>query len=232
MPSYSLLECDRYVFRGTDGLYYEVRSLPLNKRDLFALQWRRWKTMLGEARGLAAFIRKYDSRLSTGEANPDCDSEFRRLTDWLLQFLVAYDPLAATSIPLLSLVDAPTVVGLLVGHGNQPSIVEQLEFPDPSEGSETLPEGIDSTIHAKAAVSTYVGLDKAEALADTVPARELIATITEINRIQKSDRSLLATGKIRGLSKEDARTIQDECMAVFLQESKERSFADPLACIQ
>lgn len=188
MPSYAHFDCDRLTFLGTDGLLYELRGLPLAKRDLFVVQWSKWRAMAGDVADLPDFVERYDRLLIDGSPNPNHDAEFRRLTEWLLRYLVAYDTIDGTQRKLLDLVDAATVVGLLLSKDGGPSVVEALEFPARKEGDKPgkpLPDGVDPTAHSLAVLMSYCDGDVVKALemAQTLPHGELMAILDEHNRL-------------------------------------------------
>lgn len=208
MPSYAHLDKDRFTFYGTDGRLYELRGLPINRRDLFVVKWAEWIAVLDDVTDFSDFIQKYDLLLADGSPNPYYDNEFCKLTNWLLSYLIVFDPIDATKIRLIDVVDAETVVGLLISHEGSPSVVEQLEFPKPKEKpSKPLPEGVDSMAHIKAALATHVNgdLQQVEALCDSVPANELMAILEETNR-------LLKISKDGDDSKADKPTTNDEAL--------------------
>lgn len=209
MPSYAHLDKDRFTFYGTDSRLYELRGLPINRRDLFVIKWTEWLSMLGDITDFGGFIQKYDLLLADGSPNAEYDQEFRKLTNWLLSYLVVFEPIDATKTKLIDVVDAETVVGLLISHEGSPSVIEQLEFPKPKEKpSKALPEGVDSTAHIKAALATHVNgdLQQVEALCDSMPVNELMAILEESNRLIKASKG-------DGDEKADKPTTNDEALA-------------------
>jgi len=100
---------------------------------------------------------------------------------------VAWEPIDESRQSLADIVDAATVVGLLVGKDGGPSLVEQLEFPKPKEKGEPLPDGVDATAHLTAALATYMDGDigKAIDVLATTPHRELLSVLSEATRINK-----------------------------------------------
>jgi hypothetical protein len=188
MPTYAHLDANRLTFYGTDGLLYELRSLPLAKRDLFINEWVKFKGMAAGVEDLADFCDRYDRLKPDGTPNPNHDADFRRMTNWLLSYIVAHDPIENSTSKLLDLVDASTVVGLLLSKDGGPSIIEQLEFPQPKADApkgEPLPDDVDPTAHAMAALVTYCDGDVSKAidLAQTAPHNELQDILAEHNRL-------------------------------------------------
>jgi hypothetical protein len=136
---------------------------------------------------LENFIDCYDRLMPDGTPNPNHDAEFRRATDWLLQYVVATDPITEQQSPLLDICDAATVVGLLLSKDGGKSVIEAIEFPErkTKENAELLPEDVDATTHLLAALIDYCGGDatKARQLASDMPYGELMALLDEHNRL-------------------------------------------------
>jgi hypothetical protein len=187
MPKIAHLDMDRITFEGTDGQLYELRGLPLSKRDLFIRQWGQWRTMAQGIEDLGNFIACYDRLMPDGTPNPNHDAEFRRATDWLLQYVVATDPITDQQSSLLAICDAATVVGLLLSKDGGKSVIEAIEFPErkPKQDAELLPEDVDATTHLMAALIDYCGGDaiRARQLASEMPYGELMALLDEHNRL-------------------------------------------------
>jgi hypothetical protein len=221
MPSYAHLDATRLTFYGTDGMLYELRSLPLAKRDLFINEWGKFRSAAVEVEDLGDFCDRYDRLKPDGTPNPNHDADFRRLTNWLLAYIVAHEPISGGKVSLLDVIDASTVVGLLLSKDGGPSVLEQIEFPPPKEKApkgEPLPDGVDPTGHALASLATYTDgdLSKALELASDEPYQELREVMAESYRLSQE-----AQGKTKG--KPTASSSTDDPLSAFLdmQQGKE-----------
>jgi len=219
MPQYASLSLDRITFPAIDGRLLELRGLPLTKRDLFVHKWAEWRELAGDIESLADFTARYDRLKASGRPNPEHDAEFRRATNWLLQFIVATDPMDDATVPLIEVVDAATVVGLLLGKDGGKSVIEAIEFPERPEKAtgEPLPENVDGSTHLMAALMAYCegDLDKAKQVASTVPYAELLAILDEYNRIMEQSRKDAEKAAKGGKPEdEDLKLSEDELKAL------------------